>query len=214
LDTTFYAIPAESTVDGWRKRTPDGFKFSAKFPKIITHEKLLVDAQLETQMFLERMTQLDQKLGPLLMQMPPAFAADQLDNLTAYMDALPTGIRYVLEVRHRSWLAKDIKPKLLELLRRRGAALCLVHHAWMPRLDERTADYVYIRWLGRREDIPDDDFSGIRINRDRVLDEWATQIKDYMRQNTTIFGYFNNHFAGHSPASVRALQARLFDDQS
>ncbi len=45
LDTTFYAIPRLSTIDGWRDKTPPGFQFAAKFPKVITHEKLLVDSR-------------------------------------------------------------------------------------------------------------------------------------------------------------------------
>jgi uncharacterized protein YecE (DUF72 family) len=209
LDTTFYAVPPASTVAGWRTRTPAGFRFAAKFPKIITHEKTLVDTAAETRAFLDRMTELDQKLGPLVMQMPPSFAADQFDNLAAYLAALPTGFRYVLEVRHRSWLADAVKPKLLDLLRARGAALCLVQHAWMPRLDELTGDYVYVRWLGRREDIPDDDFSHVRINRDVQLDAWAEQLAKYLREGVIIYGYFNNHYQGHSPASVSAMQMRL-----
>ena len=96
----------QSTVAGWRTRTPAGFLFAAKFPKIITHDKGLVDCAEETTVFLERMTELDLKLGPLLLQMPPSFAATQLEALTAYLQALPTGFRYALEVRHRSWLAE------------------------------------------------------------------------------------------------------------
>jgi uncharacterized protein YecE (DUF72 family) len=79
----------------------------------------------------------------------------------------------------------------------------------MPRLDELTSHFVYIRWLGRREDIPDDDFSHVRINRDKQLDVWAEQVTSYLHQGRFVFGYFNNHYAGHSPASARALQARL-----
>ena len=213
LDTTFYAVPALSTVAGWRTRTPAGFLFAAKFPKVITHDKGLVDCAEETTVFLERMTQLDQKLGPLLLQMPPSFAATQMKALTAYLQALPTGFRYALEVRHRSWLAEAVHAQLLELLLRQGVALCLVQHAWMPRLDELTSDFVYIRWLGRREDIPDDDFSHVRLNRDKQLDVWAEQVASYLHQGRFVFGYFNNHYAGHSPASVRALQAKLFGDQ-
>ncbi len=121
------------------------------------------------------------------------------------------GFRYALEVRHRSWLAKDTLPKLLGLLQKHAVALCLVQHAWMPALDEVTAPFVYIRWLGRREDIPDDDFSHVRINRDAQLDSWSEQIKGYLRAGLTVYGYFNNHYQGHSPASVRAMQMRLAD---
>ncbi len=209
LDTTFYAIPRASTVAGWRERTPEGFLFAAKFPKSITHEKLLADCADETAVFLGAMTQLDRKLGPLLLQMPPSWSAAGLDALTAYLSHLPPGFRYVLEVRHQSWLRPDTLPKLLTLLQRQGVALCLVQHAWMPSLDEVTAPFVYIRWLGRREDIPDDDFSHVRINRDTQLDRWAEQIKGYLKAGLTVYGYFNNHYQGHSPASVRAMQARL-----
>jgi uncharacterized protein YecE (DUF72 family) len=209
LDTTFYAIPRASTVAGWRERTPDGFCFAAKFPKSITHEKLLADCADETAAFLAAMTQLDRKLGPLLLQMPPSWAADQADTLAAFLAALPAGLRYALEVRHRSWLAKETFPRLLDLLRKQAVALCLVQHAWMPRLDAVTAAFVYIRWLGRRSDIPDDDFSHVRINRDAQLDLWAEQVAGYLRAGVTVYGYFNNHYQGHSPASVRSLQMRL-----
>jgi uncharacterized protein YecE (DUF72 family) len=211
LDTTFYAVPRESTIAGWRERTPDGFQFAAKFPQTITHQKGLADCSNETIAFLEAMTLLDRKLGPLLLQMPPSWGANALETLTTFVRNLPTGFRYALEVRHKSWLSKDMLPKLLGLLQRQGVALCLVQHAWMPALDEVTAPFVYVRWLGRREDIPDDDFSHVRINRDAQLERWAEQIQAYLRAGVIVYGYFNNHYQGHSPASVRAIQAWLLD---
>jgi len=210
LDTTFYAIPRLSTIDGWREKTPAGFQFAAKFPKVITHEKLLVDAHEETSAFLKAMAGLDEKLGPLLLQMPPSWTSSGMDALTTFLANLPTGaMRFSLEVRHKSWLAAETFPRLLDLLQRHVVALCLVQHAWMPALESLTAPFTYIRWLGRREDIPDDDFSKVRINRDLQLDRWAALISDYLRSNVTVYGYFNNHYQGHSPASVRALQMRL-----
>jgi uncharacterized protein YecE (DUF72 family) len=211
LDTTFYAIPRLTTIAGWRERTPPDFCFAAKFPQAITHEKGLVDCAEDTAAFVRAMLNLEGKLGPLLLQMPPAWGAGGLDALTTFLPQLPAGPRYVLEVRHKSWLGKDALPKLLGLLQKHTVALCLVQHAWMPHLDEVTAPFVYIRWLGRREDIPDDDFSHVRINRDVQLDAWAGQIQGYLQAGLTVFGYFNNHYQGHSPASVRAMQLRLAD---
>ena len=209
LDTTFYAVPRATTIEGWRERTPESFRFAAKFPQWITHEKQLVDCEDAAFAFLDAMTGLDQKLGPLLLQMPPAFHVGQMDALTAFLQGLPTGFRYALEVRHRSWLAKEALPGLLSLLQRQGVALCLVQHGWMPRLDEITAPFTYVRWLGRRQDIPDDNYSVVRINRDTQLDTWAGQVANYLRAGVIVYGSFNNHYQGHSPASVRALQARL-----
>ena len=211
LDTTFYAIPRVSTIAGWRARTPEGFQFAAKFPKIITHEKGLVGCADETTAFLDNIAQLDRKLGPLLLQMPPAWSAAGMDALTTYLASLPAHFRYVLEVRHLSWLRPDTLSKLLTLLQRQGVALCLVQQAGMPVLGEATAPFIYIRWLGRREDIPDDDFSHVRINRDIQLDRWAEQIRGHLKAGLTVYGYFNNHYQGHSPASVRAMQMRLTD---
>jgi uncharacterized protein YecE (DUF72 family) len=211
LDTTFYAVPRASTVAGWRARTPPGFRFAAKFPQKITHEKGLADCREDALYFVDAMSALDQKLGPLLLQMPPSWPAAEMDTLATFLSELPPGFRYALEVRHKSWLAKDVLPRLLALLQTNGVALTLVQHGWMPRLDEITAPFTYIRWLGRREDIPDDDFSHIRINRDTQLDAWAEQVAGYLRAGTTVYGYFNNHYQGHSPDSARALQRRLLD---
>jgi uncharacterized protein YecE (DUF72 family) len=209
LDTTFYAIPRASTISGWLARTPEDFRFAAKFPKGITHEKQLVACQSETIAFLDAIAGLGSRLGPLLLQMPPSFGASQADTLEAFVQDLPTGFRYAVEVRHHSWLTKETLPKLVGLLQRLGVALCLVQHAWMPKLDEVTAPFVYIRWLGRREDIPDDDYSRVRIDRRAQLNSWAQQIARYLEAGVMVYGYFNNHYQGHSPASVREMQARL-----
>lgn len=209
LDTTFYAIPRTSTVDGWRTRTPERFRFAAKFPQAITHQKGLADCAEETNAFLAAMARLDHKLGPLLLQMPPSWGANTFDTLGAYLRDLPAGFRCALEVRHRSWLSAEVFPRLVELLRRHSVALCLTQQAGMPALDQVTAPFVYIRWLGRREDIIDNDFSRVRINRDAQLDRWAAQVGRYLTAGITVYGYFNNHYQGHAPASVRALQARL-----
>lgn len=209
LDTTFYGVPRATTIAGWRDRTPECFCFAAKFPQTITHQKLLADCAEEAVTFAEAMSHLGRKLGPLLLQMPPSWGAGGFDTLTTFLQRLPAGLRYALEVRHPSWLGKEILPKLLGLLQRHTIALCLTQYVGMPVLNEATAPFVYIRWLGRREDIPDDDFSHVRINRDVQLDRWAQQVATYLKAGLTVYGYFNNHYQGHSPASVRALQARL-----
>lgn len=78
LDTTFYAIPKPSLVDHWDWSTPEGFIFSAKFSKIITHEKKLIDCDREASNFLMTLSRLDQKLGPLVLQFDRASASPAL----------------------------------------------------------------------------------------------------------------------------------------
>lgn len=71
----------------------------------------------------------------------------------------------------------------------------------MPQLDWITADFAVIRWLGRRKDI--EEFDRIQIDRKKVLENWSEKVQFFLEQGFDVFGYFNNHFAGHSPASVR-----------
>jgi uncharacterized protein YecE (DUF72 family) len=99
-NSTFYGLPAESTVRRWAAEAPAGFRFCFKFPREVTHERLLVDAQRETDAFLNLMALLPDRLGPLLLQLGPAFGPRQLADLDRYLAALPAGFACVVEVRH------------------------------------------------------------------------------------------------------------------
>src|SRR5450631_4528239 len=70
IDSTYYSIPSPSVVTGWAAKTPPGFQLSAKVPQIITHEKCMVDCDLELKTFVNRMSIMGDKLGPLLLQFP------------------------------------------------------------------------------------------------------------------------------------------------
>ena len=101
-NSTFYALPSAGTVDRWRTATPDGFHFCFKFPRTITHDRMLKGAERETNAFLDLMSRLDGRLGPLLIQLPPAFGPDQLGHLDRYLGDLPKEFQYAVEVRHPS----------------------------------------------------------------------------------------------------------------
>lgn len=77
----------------------------------------------------------------------------------------------------------------------------------MPKLDWITADFTVIRWLGRRKDIAR--FNEIQIDRSKELDEWAQKVRRFLVDGVNVYGFFNNHFAGHSPESVREFAALL-----
>ena len=72
IDSTFYNMPSESMVRNWNRRTPNNFRFTAKFPKIITHDKRFKNVEKEVTVFYERMEPLKDKLLPLLIQLPPS----------------------------------------------------------------------------------------------------------------------------------------------
>ena len=204
IDSTFYGTPRRSTVARWREVAPRGFLFAAKFPREITHEKLLVDCRRETEAFVRTMHDLDDKLGPLLLQLPPGFSVEGEEVLDKFLRELPKGPRYAVEVRHRSWVDSDLP----DLLRERGAALTLVDYPGMPRLDEATAQFAYIRWLGNRREFPSG-HTGPKKERDEDLRWWSGVVDRFLGEDRTVFAYANNHYQNHSPSTiVRFLELR------
>lgn len=197
IDSTFYGVPRDSTIRGWAERTPSEFRFSAKFPKLITHEKKLVGSRGDAEHFVGAMGALGDKLTLLTLQFAYDFKPEFFDRLDRFLGQLPQGPRYAVEIRNRGWLNPDFG----EMLSNHNVALVLQDLHYMPRMDWITADFTVIRWLGRRKDISE--FDRIQIDRTKVLEDWSAKVQDFMERGFDIYGYFNNHFAGHSPASVR-----------
>ena len=120
-NTTFYGVPAEATVEKWRRQTPPSFRFCFKFPRYITHEARLVGAADETRAFLSAISPLGDRLGPLMLQMPPSFSPESLGALERYLDGLPADFRYAVEVRNRGYFAGSGAEALDAALAERGA---------------------------------------------------------------------------------------------
>jgi uncharacterized protein YecE (DUF72 family) len=203
IDSTFYGVPRATTVQKWWERTPHEFRFAAKFPKLITHEKKLDRALGDAEAFIGTMQALDEKLAVLVMQFAYDFTPDLYDRLNSFLASLPGGVRYAVEVRNRKWLT----PEFREMLSQHNVAMVLQDLHYMPKLDWITADFTVIRWLGRRKDI--ERFDKIQIDRATVLDDWAQKVRRFLSEGVTVYGFFNNHFAGHSPESVRQFASIL-----
>src|ERR687890_2186897 len=90
VDSTFYAIPTDSAVDGWRRRAPEGFTFALKLPREITHEHSLQGARAERALeeFCLAARRLEDKLAAVLIQLPPQFEATR-ENLRALSEFIP-----------------------------------------------------------------------------------------------------------------------------
>ena len=202
IDSTFYGTPRRSTVQRWREISPDGFLFAAKFPQEITHDKNLVGCERETQGFVRTMEELGDRLGPLLLQLPPSFTVEGLDVLEDFLAGLPGGFRYAVEVRHRSWLGSDLPG----ILRERGAALVLVDYPRMPRMEEATADFSYVRWLGDRREFPSG-HTHLARERDEDLRWWSGVVGRFLEEGKTVFAYANNHYQNHSPSTLARFEA-------
>lgn len=203
IDSSFYGTPRATTVAGWSQRTPEGFRFTAKFPQAITHQRLLKDSDTLTHHFVETMRGLGAKLGPLLLQFSYQFGPDHFDDLARYLDALPDDLKFAVEIRNREWYDTEI----CDMLGVRGVALTLHDLYYMPRRTDITADFVYIRWLGRRTGLKR--FDRIQLDRRDEEEWWAERVLGFLDQGRTVYGYFNNLWAGHAPASARGFLERL-----
>lgn len=209
VDSTFYAIPAAKVVQGWRARTPDGFTFALKLPQQITHERRLRGAGDVLLEFLDVARELGPKLGPILIQLGPDYGPAELPGLAAFLPLLPPDMDFAVEFRQRRWINDGV----IALLREYRVALALSDGRWIPRnvlqklAEEPTSDFAYLRWMGPDRTIVD--YSRIQVDRTKEVSTWAQTLRTMMARVKTAYGYVNNHFAGHSPATIRMLQEQL-----
>jgi len=228
-DVTYYRIPDARMVDGWARKTPEGFELCAKFPRTIVHggeearpdpESVLVPERVgeDVERFTKVMARLGEKCGPLVLQFPyfnkTVFGGpgDFLARLDPFLAALPKGHRYAVEVRNGAW----IKAPLLDLLRRHDVALVLVELSYLPhpsdlslKLDLVTTDFVYCRLIGDRKAVEEktDTFDRIVLDKSAALDRWASLLRQLRDRVPKTYAFANNHYAGHGPATIRDLAA-------
>jgi uncharacterized protein YecE (DUF72 family) len=199
LDSTFYGPPRATSVHTWYANTPPDFVFTAKFPRTITHDKKLVDAQDDTRTFLDVMAGLREKCGPLLLQFMFDFGPEAAPVLDQYLAALPQSFRYAVEFRHKGWL----KPQYWDLLAKHHVALCLHDLYYMPKITRVTTDFTYVRWLGNRRQLTK--FDRLQLDRSREQTWWSGVIRDQLAKGADVYGFVNNCWAGHAPTSARQL---------
>jgi len=205
LDTTFYHAPKATIARSWERSTPEGFKFAAKVPREITHDERLRGVGEKLDAFARAMEPLGEKLGPLLVQLPAEFVRDEstLRDLAAFLAGTSEGLRIAVEFRHASWH----EPEVIDLLRRHGAALAWTEWRELPRRTDVTADFLYLRWLGDRREI--DKYDRVQVDRADSFRAWEADLMKVFGEVREVYGYFNNHWAGHSPASANEMKRRL-----
>ena len=196
-------------VKNWAKRTPDNFRFTAKFPKVITHDKQLVDVEDEVDLFLNNMEPLQEKTLALLIQLPPSMEIMHgLEGLRNLLPLLDDRFRYAVEVRHHSWF-QDLAYNFFV-----NNNLCMV---WSQLARIRTppivtSDFLYVRFIGDRS-IDEKDFG--RIQKDRVfeMNKWAEEIKKVetekergRKEVSLAMIAANNHYAGFGPGTANLFR--------
>ncbi len=206
IDSTFYAYPSKGLVLGWAKHTPDDFVFSAKLPRLLTHDKKLdlnkgVEPDLIRFLSLMKPLMASRKLGPLLVQLPPSFSyPEDHENFKAFLNVLPDDVRFAVEFRHPSWLRKEV----WSLLRDRNVANVIVDEPLLPPDPVVTADFAFIRWHGRGTK----PWYNYRYT-GKELASWVPKVKEVTARTKTTYGYFNNHFRGFAVENSLKMMGML-----
>jgi uncharacterized protein YecE (DUF72 family) len=190
VNYTFYRMPTEKLLDGWAAGTPDGFTFTLKAPRRITHDAKLQRCDELTDAFCRIAATLGPKLGVLLFQLPPTFKRNDA-VFTAFLDTLPHGARAAFEFRHESWHDEAI----FSALRGRNLALCIADSDKMSTPVVATADYGYFR-------LRDEGYQPADIAR------WGTVITG-LPQTKDAYVYFKHEEQGKGPEFAKLLISSL-----
>lgn len=205
VDSSFYRPPGLFLVRRWAERTPEGFRFTLKVPREVTHATESAASSSVLESFLSSLEPLRSrgKLGPVVLQFPASFRAgagrERLERLLA---AVPPGYSLAVELRHASWWT----PATRSLLEDRRAAL-----VWSVVPDARpppwvTGDFLYVRFIGDRALTRFD-----RLQRDGrpEIDAMKTLLETEGRPLDTVFAFANNHFMGFGPATAALVAGAL-----
>lgn len=189
INYSFYRMPKESVLQGWAATVPDGFQFAMKANQKITHVSRLRNCESTLKRFLEVASVLleGNKLGPILVQLPPNFKFDAA-LLEEFLGLRPRAFRFAFEVRHASWYTEET----YALLRRFETALCLAETDDFEPPDVVTAGFVYVRL--RKEE-----YSA------KELAAWRKRFEAWMDGGVDVYVYVKHEDAGKGPKYARAL---------
>ena len=229
INGSFYSLQRRSYFEQWVASTPNDFVFAVKGGRFITHMKKLRDIETPlANFFASGVLALDQKLGPIMWQLPPNLGFD-VERISEFLAQLPRTagsaadiakdhdqripddqalikaphprrrLRYAIEVRHESFRSQEF----YELLRRHEMALVISDNPgkW-PIFTEITTDVMYVRLHGHSELYA----SGYS---DRELDEWAAKIRSWLERDCDVYVYFDNDAKVHAPFDAISLMDRL-----
>jgi uncharacterized protein YecE (DUF72 family) len=195
LNASFYRLPKRISFENWYKKSPEGFLWSVKANRYITHVKKLGEPAQTLKRFYESVSALGKKLGVILFQLPPSlsFHPMTLDNFCKFLEP---EYRYSLEIRHPSWLNEEA----INILRKYNIAFCISDTAGrFPYHEEITTDFIYIRLHGSK--------SLYTSNyHEEELKSWSQKIRKW---GLKTFLYFDNDYGGYAPQNALRIKELL-----
>jgi len=172
LNATHYRVFPEKTVRNWFEQTPAHFRFCPKWPQIISHRMRFRQAELITTDFLRTLLQLEDKLGPSFIQLPPNFTPNWADVLIAYLQALPRDLPVTVEFRHPDWFTGSAAAeRVFDVMELLGIGTCLSDTAGRRDVVNMrlTTDFFLLRFVG----------NGLHETDLERMKDWAQRLSDW-----------------------------------
>ena len=198
INSTFYGLQKPATYKKWRDDTPDGFVFSVKAPRFVTHRKTLASAASSIDRFLESgVLELGDKLGAINWQLAPEKPFDAAD-VAAFLELLPRevkgrALRHAMEVRHESFDTEEFTA----LVNKHGVAVVEAGDSEYPRIQTRSASFSYLRVMGAKASAP-------KGYSPAALTKWREHAKALSR-NGDVYLYFISGAKQRNPLAAKAL---------
>jgi uncharacterized protein YecE (DUF72 family) len=201
VNSTFYAIPQPQIVKKWYSDTPPQFRFTAKLPKILTHENRLQKLSPHLEQFLESIKPLGSKFLLTVVQLPPSLSFEDAKPHLEQLESFFKNSEYVIEGRHKSWFSEGTLGYLSE------KKICLV---WsdvegVKNPAPLTSDHVYLRLIGDRT-IPEKEFGKVLRDRTAELKIWVEKLVQLNDKIAFAVIMANNRYEGFGPATANKLR--------
>jgi uncharacterized protein YecE (DUF72 family) len=198
INNTFYQLPAEKTFEGWAAKAKEGFIYSVKASRYITHIKRLKETEEALPRLLERARLLKEHLGPILYQLPPNFDCN-LERLERFLQLLPRDLIHVFEFRDQRW----VNDAVFSLLERHKVSHCVHDMGGLQIPWKAVGPVVYVRFHGRNGK-----YGGNYP--DHTLRKWAKWLETEASENKRdIYAYFNNDAEGYAVFNAQSLRKKL-----
>jgi uncharacterized protein YecE (DUF72 family) len=150
--------------------------------------------------FTETLGLLKEKVGPLVVQLPPSFKNPKhLKALQGFIESLDNKLRFAVEFRHESWF----DPKVAKLLAAYDVCQVWSVNQYLTTPATVTSDYLYLRLVGDRAIT---EFSKLQKDQGEAMKTWSKNLREAGGSVNDRFVFFNNHFAGFGPASVNEFR--------
>jgi len=200
VNNTFYQLPETSTFQNWHEQAPQGFVYTLKGNRYITHLKRLKTSEETVNRFLDRARELKETLGPILWQLPPRWYKN-VERLERFLGLLPKDLIHVFEFRDEDWFADDV----LELLDQERASFCTHDMVGLEVPRAVTGRIAYVRFHGTAEEKYHGSYD------DETIQGWARWLANHYEEGKSIYAYFNNDVEGHAPQDAARLREAVHD---